>query len=158
PNTEEEFFADGMTDALITTLAQIGMLRVISRTSVMRYKGARKSLPEIARELNVDAVIEGTVMRSGNRVRITAQLIHSATDTHLWARSYESDLRDVLTLQSDVASSIAQEIQIQLTPQEKARLAKTGRVDPEAYETFLKGRYHWYKRSPGALKRALDYL
>ncbi len=158
PNTEEEYFADGMTDALITTLAQIGMLRVISRTSVMRYKGARKSLPEIARELNVDAVIEGTVTRSGNRVRITAQLIHSATDTHLWARSYESDLRDVLTLQSDVASSIAQEIQIQLTPQEKARLAKTSRVDPEAYETFLKGRYHWYKRSPDALKRALDYL
>ena len=158
PNAEEEYFADGMTDTLITTLAQIGVLRVISRTSVMRYKGARKPLPEIARELNVDAVLEGTVVRSGNRVRITAQLIHSATDTHLWAKSYESDLRDVLTLQSDVASSIAQEIQIQLTPQEKARLAGTGPVDPEAYEAFLKGRHHWYKRSPDALRLALQYL
>ena len=158
PNAEEEYFADGMTDTLITTLAQIGVLRVISRTSVMRYKGARKPLPEIARELNVDAVMEGTVVRSGNRVRITAQLIHAGTDTHLWAKSYESDLRDVLALQSDVASSIAQEIQIQLTPQEKARLAGTGPVDPSAYEAFLKGRHHWYKRSPDALKLALDYL
>ena len=157
-NPEEEYFADGMTDALITTLAQIGVLRVISRTSVMPYKGARKPLPEIARELNVDAVMEGTVMRSGNRVRIGAQLIHAATDTHLWAKSYESDMRDVLALQNDVARSIAQEIQIQLTPQEKARLARTGPVDPEAYETFLKGRHHWYRRSPDALKRALHYL
>ena len=158
PNPEEEYFADGMTDALITTLAQIGVLRVISRTSVMRYKGARKPLPEIARELSVDAVMEGTVVRSGNRVRISAQLIHAATDTHLWAKSYESDLRDVLALQNDVARTIAQEIQIQLTPQEKARLARTGPVDPEAYEAFLKGRHHWYRRSPDALKRALDYL
>ena len=158
PNPEEEYFADGMTDALITTLAQIGVLRVISRTSVMRYKGARKPLPEIARELKVDAVIEGTVVRSGARVRITAQLIHAANDTHLWARSYESDLRDVLALQSDVARTIAQEIQIQLTPQEKARLARTGPVDPGAYEAFLKGRHHWYRRSPDALKRSLGYL
>ena len=158
PNPEEEYFADGMTDALITTLAQIALLRVISRTSVMRYKGARKPLPEIARELSVDAVMEGTVVRSGNRVRITAQLIHAATDTHLWAKSYESDLRDVLALQNDVARTIAQEIQIQLTPQEKARLARTGPVDPEAYEAFLKGRHHWYRRSPDALKRALHYL
>ncbi len=158
PNPEEEYFADGMTDALITTLAQIGVLRVISRTSVMRYKGARKPLPEIARELKVDAVIEGTVVRSGNRVRIAAQLIHAATDTHLWAKSYESDLRDVLALQSDVARTIAQEIQIQLTPQEKARLAGTGPVDPGAYEAFVKGRHHWYRRSPDALKRALHYL
>jgi eukaryotic-like serine/threonine-protein kinase len=158
PNPEEEYFADGMTDALITTLAQIGVLRVISRTSVMRYKGARKPLPEIARELKVDAVIEGTVVRAGNRVRIAAQLIHAATDTHLWAKSYESDLRDVLALQSDVARTIAQEIRIQLTPQEKARLAGTGPVNPGAYEAFLKGRHHWYRRSPDALERALHYL
>lgn len=159
PNPEEEYFADGMTDALITTLAQIGVLRVISRTSVMQYKGARKPLPEIAGELKVDAVIEGTVLRSGNRVRITAQLIHAATDTHLWAKSYESDLRDILALQSDVARTVAQEIQLQLTPQEKARLAgPSPPVDPGAYEAFLKGRYHWYRRSPDALKLTLQYL
>ncbi len=157
-NPEDEYFADGMTDALITTLAQIGALRVISRTSVMRYKGARKALPEIARELKVEAVIEGTVVRSGSRVRIAAQLIEAATDTHLWGRNYESDVRDVLALQSDVARTIAHEIQIQLTPQEKARLAGTRPVDPEAYEAFLKGRHHWYRRSPDALKKALEYL
>jgi serine/threonine-protein kinase len=158
PNPEEEYFADGMTDALITTLAQIGALRVISRTSVMQYKGARKPLPEIAHELKVDAVMEGTVVRSGNHVRIAAQLIHAATDTHLWAKNYESDLQDVLSLQGDVARAIAHEVQIQLTPLEKARLADTRPVDPEAYEAFLKGRHHWYKRGPDALKRALNYL
>jgi TolB-like protein/Tfp pilus assembly protein PilF len=155
---EQEYFADGMTDALITTLAQIRALRVISRTSVMRYKGARKPLPEIARELNVEAVIEGTVLRSGDRVRISAQLIDAASDTHLWARNYETDVRDVLSLQSDVARAIAQEVQIQLTPQEQARLAGSRRVDPEAYDAFLKGRHHWYRRTPGSLDRALEYL
>lgn len=157
-NREEEYFADGMTDALITTLAQIGALRVISRTSVMQYKDARKPLPEIARDLKVDAVMEGTVARSGNHVRIAAQLIHATTDTHLWAKNYESDLRDVLSLQGDVARAIAHEVQIQLTPLEKARLAGNRPVDAEAYEAFLKGRHHWYKRGPEALKRALSYL
>lgn len=157
-NPEEEFFADGMTDALITTMAQIGRLRVISRTSVMRYKAVRKPLPEIARELRVEAVVEGTVMRSGNRVRIAAQLIHAPTDTHLWAKNYESDLRDILAVQSDVAQAIAHEIEIKLTPQEQARFAATRTVDPEAYEAFLKGRYYWYRRSPEALKKALEYL
>jgi len=157
-NPEEEYFADGMTDALITTLAQISPLRVISRTSVMRYKGARKPLPEIARELKVDAVVEGTVTRSGSRVRIAAQLIHASTDTHLWAKNYESDLRDILAVQSDVAQAIAREIQIKLTPLEEARFAAARPVDPEAYEAFLKGRYYWYRRSPEALKKALDYL
>ena len=155
---EQEYFADGMTDALITTLAQIRALRVISRTSVMRYKGAKKALPEIARELNVSCVIEGSVVRSGDRVRIGAQLIDAATDTHLWARNYEADVRDVLALQSEVARSIAQEVQIQLTPQEQARLAGGRRVDPEAYEAFLKGRHHWYRRTPGSLERALEHL
>jgi len=157
-NREEEYFADGMTDALITTLAQISALRVISRTSVMRYKGARKPLPEIARELKVDAVVEGTVVRSGNRVRIAGQLIDARTDTHLWAKNYESDLRDILAVQSDVAQAIAHEIEIKLTPQEQARFALTRPVDPEAYEGFLKGRYYWYRRTPDALQKALEYL
>ena len=154
----DEFFTDGMTDALITTLAQIRALRVISRTSVMRYKGARKSLPEIARELSVDAVVEGTVLRSEGRVRIATQLIHAATDTHLWAKQYETDVRDVLTLQSQVARAIADEIRIQLSPHEKSRLAGGRPVNPAAYENFLKGRHFWYKRSPDALKKAVDYL
>jgi TolB-like protein/Tfp pilus assembly protein PilF len=155
---DEEYFADGMTDALITTLAQIGALRVISRTSVMRYKGTRQQLPEIARALNVDAVVEGTVLRSHGRIRITAQLIHAATDTHLWAKQYETDLRDVLALQSDVARAIAEEIRVRLSPQEKSRLAGSRPVDPEAYEAFLRGRHLWYRRSPDALRRAIEYL
>ena len=155
---DEEFFADGMTDALITTLAQIAALRVISRTSVMRYKGARRPLPEIAKELNVDAIVEGTVLRSRGRIRIATQLIHAATDTHLWGRQYETDLRDVLTLQSDVARAIADEIRVQLSPRERSQLAKSRPVDPVAYETFLKGRHLWYKRSPDALRRAVESL
>ena len=155
---EQEYFADGMTDTLITTLAQLAALRVISRTSVMRYKGARKPLPEIARELNVDTVIEGTVLRSGERVRIGAQLIDAASDTHLWAKNYESDVSDILSMQNDVARAIANEVQIQLTPQEQARLQHARRVNPEAYEAFLKGRHHWYRRSPGSLDRALASL
>ncbi len=155
---DEEFFADGMTDALITTLAQIGTLRVISRTSVMRYKGAHTPLPEVARELGVDAVVEGTVMRSGNRVRIAAELIHAPSDTHLWAKSYESELHDILTLQSEVSRAVAEEIQVKLTPQEQARLAGTHPVDPEAYEAFLIGRHHWYRRAPDAMRNALQYL
>jgi eukaryotic-like serine/threonine-protein kinase len=158
PGPDDDFFADGMTDALITTLAQIRALRVISRTSVMRYKGARQPLPEIAQALNVDAIVEGTVLRSQGRVRIAAQLIHAASDTHLWAKQYESDLRDVLALQSDVARAIADEIQVQLSPQERTRLARSRPVDPAAYETFLKGRHHWYRRSPDALARGLEFL
>jgi serine/threonine-protein kinase len=158
PGPDDDFFADGMTDALITTLAQIRALRVISRTSVMRYKGTRQSLPEIAQALNVDAIVEGTVLRSNERVRITAQLIHATTDTHLWGKQYESDLRDVLALQGDVARAIADEIQIQLSPQERSRLARTRPVVPAAYEAFLKGRHFWYRRSPDALRRGLELL
>jgi eukaryotic-like serine/threonine-protein kinase len=158
PGPDDDFFADGMTDALITTLAQIRALRVISRTSVMRYKGARQPLPEIAQALNVDAIVEGTVLRSHGRVRIAAQLIHAASDTHLWAKHYESDLRDVLALQSDVARAIADEIQIQLSPQEKSRLERSRPVDPAAYEAFLKGRHLWYRRSPDALTRSVELL
>jgi TolB-like protein/tetratricopeptide (TPR) repeat protein len=139
---EQEYFADGMTDELITDLAKIESVRVISRGSVIRYKGSKKPLPEIARELNVDAVIEGTVLRSGDRVRITAQLIHAQSDRHLWAESYERDLRDVLILQSEVARTIAREIKIQVTPQEKQRLAAAPTVNPEAFELLLHAQYH----------------
>src|SRR3989441_6597382 len=139
----QEYFADGMTEALISNLAQIRALsRVISRTSVMRYKGSRKSLPEIAQELNVDAVIEGTVQRSGGRVRVTAKLIPAATDSPLWARDYERDLSDVLKLQSDVARAVADEIRIQVTPEERARLAAARNINPKAHEAYLLGRHH----------------
>jgi len=154
----QNYFADGMTDELITDLAQISALRVISRTSVMAYKGARKPLPQIARELNVDAVVEGSVLRSGDQVRITAQLIEAATDKHLWSRSYEGELRDTLALQSRVASAIADQIRINLTPQEQAALKNVKVVNPQAYESYLKGRYFWNKRTADGLKVALAYF
>src|SRR5271156_5819078 len=154
----QNYFADGMTDELITDLAQISALRVISRTSVMVYKGARKPLPQIARELNVDAVVEGTVLRSGHQVRITAQLIEASTDKHLWSQSYEGELRDTLALQHQVASAIADQIRINLTPQEQAALKNVKVVNPEAYESYLKGRYFWNKRTADGLKVALAYF
>ena len=154
----EEFFADGMTDALITDLGKISALRVISRTSVMHYRDAKKTLPEIARELNVDAVVEGSVLRSGNRVRISAQLIRARSDQHLWTESYERDLRDVLALQSEVAKNVANSIRIQVTPMEAGRLESTSPVNEEAYQLYLKGRYHWNKRNPDALNKSLEYF
>jgi TolB-like protein/DNA-binding winged helix-turn-helix (wHTH) protein/Flp pilus assembly protein TadD len=157
-DASQNYFADGMTDELITDLAQISALRVISRTSVMAYKGARKPLPQIARELNVDAVIEGTVLRSGGQVRITAQLIDASTDKHLWSQSYEGELRDTLALQSRVASAIADKIRINLTPREQAALKNVEVVNPEAYESYLKGRYFWNKRTADGLKVALAYF
>jgi TolB-like protein/DNA-binding winged helix-turn-helix (wHTH) protein/Flp pilus assembly protein TadD len=157
-DASQNYFADGMTDELITDLAQISALRVISRTSVMGYKGARKPLPQIARELNVDAVVEGTVLRSGDRVRITAQLIEASTDKHLWSQSYEGDLRDTLALQNRVAGAIADQIRINLTPQEQAALKNAKVVNPEAYESYLKGRYFWNKRTADGLKVALAYF
>ena len=157
-DASQNYFADGMTDELITDLAQISALRVISRTSVMVYKGARKPLPQIARELNVDAVVEGTVLRSGDQVRITAQLIEASTDKHLWSQSYEGDLRDTLTLQKKVASAIADQIRINLTPREQAALKNVKVVNPESYESYLKGRYFWNKRTADGLKVALAYF
>jgi TolB-like protein/DNA-binding winged helix-turn-helix (wHTH) protein/Flp pilus assembly protein TadD len=157
-DASQNYFADGMTDELITDLAQISALRVISRTSVMVYKGARKPLPQIARELNVDAVVEGTVLRSGDQVRITAQLIEASTDKHVWSQSYEGELRDTLALQNRVASAIADQIRINLTPQEQAALKNVKVVNPEAYESYLKGRYFWNKRTPDGLKVALAYF
>jgi eukaryotic-like serine/threonine-protein kinase len=137
----QEFFADGMTEELTTQLAQISALRVISRTSVVQYKNSKKSLPEIARELRVDAVVEGSVMRSGDRVRITAQLIQASTDKHLWAHSYEGDARDVLGLQRNVAQAIANQVKVQLTPREQERLSNPPPVNSEAHEAYLKGNY-----------------
>jgi TolB-like protein/DNA-binding winged helix-turn-helix (wHTH) protein/Flp pilus assembly protein TadD len=157
-DASQDYFADGMTDQLITDLGQISALRVISRTSVMAYKHVRKPLPQIARELNVDAVVEGTVLRSGNQVRITAQLIEAATDKHLWAQSYEGELRNALSLQNNVAEAIAEQIQINLNPQEQAALKKVTVVDPEAYESYLKGRYFWNKRTADGLSKAIDYF
>jgi TolB-like protein/DNA-binding winged helix-turn-helix (wHTH) protein/Flp pilus assembly protein TadD len=152
----QDYFADGMTDELITDLAQIDALRVISRTSVMPYRDTRKTLPQIARELNVDAVVEGTVLRSGDQVRITAQLIQAAIDKHLWAQSYEGDVRDTLSLQKQVARTIADQIRIELTPHEQAVLRKVQAVNPEAYEDYLKGRFFFNKRNSG--ERAQFYF
>lgn len=140
-DASQDYFVDGMTDELITDLAKINSLRVISRTSVMRYKGARKSLPEIARELNADGIVEGSVTRYGSRVRITAQLIRASTDQHLWAETYERDINDVLRLQGEVAQAIAQQVSVELTPQQQARLRSAPSVQPEAYEDYLRGHY-----------------
>jgi TolB-like protein/Flp pilus assembly protein TadD len=155
---EQEYFADGLTEELITKLARISALRVLSRTTAMHFKGVRKPLPEIARELQVEGVVEGTVLRSGERVRISAQLIHAPTDTHLWAESYERDLRNVLTLQSEVAHAIAREVQVKLTPQEQAHFAQVHQVDPEAYEAYLKGRYHFNRRNADEFEKAVRYF
>ncbi len=155
---EQEYFADGMTEALISDLAKLQALKVISRTSSMRYKATDKSLPEIAEELRVDAVVEGSVLRVGQQVRITAQLIRAANDTHLWAESYERDLQDVLLLQSEVARTIAREIQVAVTPEETRSLANARAVNPEAYEAYLKGQFHWYKLSREHLDNAERYF
>lgn len=152
---EQEYFADGLSEQLTTKLARISALRVLSRTTAMLYKGVRKSLPEIARELQVDGVVEGAVLRSEDRIRISAQLIHAPTDTHVWAESYERDMRDVLALQSEVAQAIAREVQVKLTPQEEAHFAEVSSVDPEAYEAYLKGRFHWNRRNAEEFGKAV---
>jgi len=154
----QNYFADGMTDELITDLAKISALRVVSRTSVMQYKNSHKPLSQIARELDVDAVVEGSVLRSGQQVRITAQLIHAPADKHLWAESYQGDLRDTLALQKKVASNIAEQIRIELTPREEAALKTTGPVNTAAYEDYLRGRFFWNKRTADSLKKAIEYF
>lgn len=155
----QEYFADGMTEELINSLAKIEALRVISRTSAMTYKGVKnKPLPRIARELNVDAIVEGSVLQSGNRVRITVQLFEGKTERQLWAQNYEQDLRDVLALQGEVASAIAREIRIQVSPKERQRLAQSRRVNPEAYLAYSYGRYCWNKRTPEDFQRGLEYF
>ncbi len=154
----QEYFSDGLTDELIGEIARIRSLRVISRTSVMQYKGGtRKSLPAIARELNVDAILEGTVLQSGHKVRITAQLIRARDDRHLWYEKYERDLTDILALQGEVARSIASKVQVHLTPDEQTRLTRSRRVNPDAYVTYLKGNYFLYKGIP-RLSKSIDYF
>lgn len=158
-NTEEEYFADGLTDALIGDLAKITELRVISRTSSMHYKRTKKSLPEIARELKVDAIVEGTVQRDGERVRVRAQLIEAATDRHLWVETYDHDVRNILNLQSEIAQAIAREVQIKMSPAEQARFTPRRPVHPKAFDDYLQGRYlYWNKRTEENLKKAINYF
>jgi serine/threonine-protein kinase len=155
-NKSEEHLADGMTEALITRLAQVRALRVISRTSVMRFKGARKPLPEIARELGVQSIVEGSVLRSGNRVRITAQLIQASTDSHVWAEEYERELTEILSLQAEVAQAIARKVAVQVRPEEARRLSSAQSVNPEVYELVLRGRFQWNKRSAEGIAKAAE--
>jgi TolB-like protein/Flp pilus assembly protein TadD len=153
----QDYFAHGMTEALITELAQITPLRVISRTSVMAYANARKPLPQIAKELNVEGIVEGTVLRSGRRVRVTAQLLHGPSDRHLWASSYERDLRDVLILQKELAESIANEICGQLKTPPRRERKSASRYSVGAYDAYLKGRYCWNQRTEEGLNKSIEF-
>ena len=155
---DQEFFSDGTTAALISNLAQIHDLGVIARTSIMRYKGTTKTVPEIGRELSVDAILEGSVQRVGSAVRITVQLIRASTGTHLWARAYERDAADVLKLEAEIAQTIAQEIQAHLTPEEARRLASARRISPDAREAFLLGGYHGAKGNEADVRQAIEYF
>jgi TolB-like protein/DNA-binding winged helix-turn-helix (wHTH) protein/tetratricopeptide (TPR) repeat protein len=154
----QDYFAEGMTEALITDLARIPGLKVISRTSIMQYQDSHKRLPQIARELGVDGVIEGSVLLSGNRVRITAQLVRGATDQHIWARSYERDLRDLVTLEDGVSQSIAEQVRRQIAPRASRQLASSAAVSPQAREDYLKGRYFWNRRSEADYLKAIAYF
>ena len=154
----QEYFADGMTDELTTDLAQIGALRVTSRTSAMQFKNTRQSLPTVAKELGVDAVLEGSVVRVGDRLRITAQLIEGRTDRHIWAKSYERASRDVLALQDEVARDIADEIRVELSARDRSRLASARAIDPEAHDLYLRGRFFWNARTEESLGRAQNYF
>ena len=155
-NADQEYFADGFTEELVTDLAQIQSLKVISRTSIMIYKGSSKPLPQIARELNVDAILEGAVTRSGNRVRVTAQLIDAKSDTHIWAQTYDADLKDVLDIQNRVSRAIVEDVRAQLSPEEKARLELVPTVNPEAQDLYLRAKYEAAKGTPDALRQSLD--
>src|SRR5262249_37191755 len=154
----QEYFADGMTDELITEIAQVGSLRVTSRTSSMRYKATAKTASEIAKELNVDALLEGSVARSDGRVRITAQLIDARADKHLWANSYETEQRDVLGMEDEVARDVVKQIRLRLTAPEQERLSRARPVNPEAHEAYLKGLYYWNKRDRKGLEKAIEYF
>lgn len=155
-DADQEFLADAVTDALITELGKIDAVRVVSRTSIIRYKGVRKALPDIGRELRVDAVVEGSVVRSGNRIRITAQLVHAASDRHLWAQAFERDMHDVLALYTDVSEAIAKEIHAKID--RSATGVRTRAVDPEAWELYTRGRYFWARVSAANLEKAREYF
>jgi TolB-like protein/DNA-binding winged helix-turn-helix (wHTH) protein/Tfp pilus assembly protein PilF len=152
----QDYFVDGFTEELVTDIAQIRSLRVISRTSTMVYKGTHKPLPEIARELHVDLILEGSVVRDGNRVRVTAQLIDAPTDTHLWAQTYESTIKDVLDIQSQISRAIADDVRLDLSPDEKARLATVPTVDPEAHDLYLRASYQFAQQAPDSLRQSLS--
>jgi serine/threonine protein kinase/Tfp pilus assembly protein PilF len=156
-NVEQEWLTDGITDALITSLAQISGLRVISRSSIMRYKDSDKSPPEIAEELGVSYLIEGSVVRAGDRIKITTRLIDAPSNNYLWAEEYQRDFKDILLLQSEIASTIAGHIQVKLTPYEQELLSNKPQVDPQAYDAYLKGNFYWYKLTPQSLETALKY-
>jgi TolB-like protein/DNA-binding winged helix-turn-helix (wHTH) protein len=153
---QQEYFVDGVTDTLTAELSQISSLRVISRTSAMHYKGSKEPVPKIARELGVDGILEGSVARSGNRIRVTAQLIYAPSDSHLWARSYERDVHDVLSLQSELTLAIADGVRAQVTAEEKSRLAHLPGVAPEAYDLYIQGRYWWGKRNQEGTRKAIE--
>jgi TolB-like protein/DNA-binding winged helix-turn-helix (wHTH) protein/Tfp pilus assembly protein PilF len=154
----QEYFADGITDALITQLAKLHGLRVISRTSIMQYKSLRKPLPDIARDLSVDAVVEGSVSRSGNHVRVTAQLVDAHADRHLWAEEYDRDLREILSLQSELARDIAEKVRANISSEEQLLMARAGTVEPAAYESYLRGRSFWNQRTPAGLKQSITHF
>jgi TolB-like protein/Tfp pilus assembly protein PilF len=155
---EQEYFVDGMHEALTAELYRISALSVISRTSTMQYKGVRKPAPQIARELGVEGLVEGSVARDGDQVRITVQLIHGATDRHLWAASYQRELRSILALQAEVARAISRQIRITLAPEEELRLASARPVNPEAYEAYLRGKFYASQLSPEGYERGFSYL
>lgn len=155
-NPETEYLADGITDAVITELGQLGSLRVISRTSSMRFRDSSKSMPEIARQLGVDAVLEGSLVRDGGRVRVTARLIRAATESSLWTGSYERALQDILALQRDFAQTVVRELRLSLTPDQASRLGREQQISPAAVESYLKGRYQWAKRTPASLRLSIE--
>jgi len=157
-DSAQDYFADGITESLITDLAQVQGLRVISRTSVMQYKGTTKTVRQIGQELRVDSVVEGAVMRSGDRVRVSAQLVDARTDQHLWANNYDRELRDVLELQRDVAQTVAEQVRLKFAAQAGMPLSRPRPINPEAYENYLKGRYFWNRRSEEGFKKAIEYF
>ena len=157
-DSQQDYFAEGMTDAVTTDLAKLHTVKVISRTSVMRFKDTKQPLPEIGQALGVDGILEGSVQRSGGRVRITVQLIRAPTDDHLWAESYDRDTRDILGLQGEIAQAIAHEIKVILTPEESSQLGRAGTENSEAYDAYLKGQSHWYRLSREHVDTALGYF
>jgi TolB-like protein/DNA-binding winged helix-turn-helix (wHTH) protein/Tfp pilus assembly protein PilF len=158
PDPSQEYFAEGMTDEIITDLAKLAGPRVISRTSAMQYKGTRKTIPEIARELHVGAVLEGSVERSGDRMRVRVQLIEASTDQHLWAETYDRQLSDVLLLEAELAQDIARQIAFRLTPEQQQNLARNRALNPQAFQDYLQGRHYWAMRTDESLKRAVEYF
>jgi TolB-like protein/Tfp pilus assembly protein PilF len=157
-DAEQEYFVDGMTEALITDLSKIGALRFISRSSAMRYKGTSKTLAQIGRELRVDALVEGSVVRDGSRVGVTARLIEAASDRTLWAGRFEREVRSILALQGEIARPVARRVEVTLTPEEQSRLTNAREVDPNAYEAYLKGSFHVQKLTPEGIEKGLAYL